>query len=335
MSLGRAWVHELPTKLDQARRYGLKGIEIFYEDLEYVAKELEGGATASNLLATAQHVRQLCDQRGLEIICLQPFMHYEGLRDRARHQERVEEMKLWFKLAHIMGTQLILIPSSFLSEQEITGDLDVIASDMREVARLGLGETLPIGFAYEALCWGTYINTWEQAWDVVTRVDMPNFGICIDTFNMAGRIYADPATASGKTPNADAVVRASVQKMKSNLDIRKIFLVQLVDAARLKTPMAPGHEDYNPSQPARMSWSRGHRLFYGEQHLGGYLPVLKIFKAVIDLGYEGWVSAELFNSLMSSPEPEIPEALAKRAAISWQRLLKDMNMDTKEVKTRI
>jgi 4-hydroxyphenylpyruvate dioxygenase len=234
-----------------------------------------------------------------------------------------------------MGTQLILIPSSFLSEKEITGDMEVIASDLREVAQLGLMETHPIRFAYEALCWGTYIDTWEQAWEVVTRVNMPNFGICIDTFNLAGKIYADPASQTGKIPNADEAVHLSIQRLRQTIDIRKVFLVQLVDAARLTKPIGLGHEDYNPSQPARMSWSRSYRLFYGEQHLGAYLPALEILKAVVDLGYEGWISAELFNSLMSSPEPDVPETLAKRAAISWQKVLKDMNMDTAETATRL
>ncbi|KAF2672734.1 xylose isomerase-like protein [Microthyrium microscopicum] len=335
MSLGRAWLHDLPHKLDQAKRYGLKGIELFYEDLEYVAKDFPGETKDSSLIAASRHVRTLCDQRGLEIICLQPFMHYEGLRDRAHHQQRVAEMKLWLKLANILGTQLILIPSSFLPEDEITDDLDVIVADLREVAELGLAESPPIRFAYEALCWGTYINTWEQSWDIVTKVEMPNFGICIDTFNIAGRVYADPASTSGTTQNADVDSMMSTQRLRNTLDVRKVFLVQLVDAARLKTPMGPGHEEYNPSQKARMSWSRGHRLFYGEQQLGGYLPVLDILKAVLDLGYEGWISAELFNNLMSNPAPEVPQTLAKRAAISWQKLLKDLGARSPQAETRL
>jgi 4-hydroxyphenylpyruvate dioxygenase len=38
MSLGRAWVHNLPYKLDQAKANNLTGIEIFFEDLEYLAR---------------------------------------------------------------------------------------------------------------------------------------------------------------------------------------------------------------------------------------------------------------------------------------------------------
>jgi hypothetical protein len=33
-----------------------------------------------------------------------------------------------------------------------------------------------------ALAWGTYINTWEDSWDVIKRANRPNIGICLDTF---------------------------------------------------------------------------------------------------------------------------------------------------------
>lgn len=55
-NLGRAWVHSLPDKLDAAARYGMD-IELFYEDLQYVAKELPGGATPENHLAAAHIIR--------------------------------------------------------------------------------------------------------------------------------------------------------------------------------------------------------------------------------------------------------------------------------------
>lgn len=180
-SLGRAWVHQLPSKLDQAARYGLD-IELFYEDLYYVARELPGGATPENQLEAASYIRGLCDDRGISIICLQPFMHYDGLRDRQRHAERVEEMKLWIDLAKILGTDLIGIPSTFLPNEEVSGDVELITQDLQEVADLGAPEG--IQFAYEALSWGTHVDTWEASWEIVKRVDRPNFGLCLDTYNM-------------------------------------------------------------------------------------------------------------------------------------------------------
>lgn len=189
-SLGRAWVHQLPSKLDSAARYGFD-IELFYEDLYYVAKELPGGPTPQNQLEAASHIRGLCDDRGISIICLQPFMHYDGLRDRQRHAERVEEMKLWIDLAKILGTNLIGIPSTFLPDEEVSGDVELITQDLQEVADLGAPDG--IQFAYEALSWGTHVDTWEASWEIVQRVDRPNFGLCLDTYNMVG---SEPASLS-------------------------------------------------------------------------------------------------------------------------------------------
>ncbi|KAE9979186.1 hypothetical protein EG328_001022 [Venturia inaequalis] len=328
MSLGRAWVHKLPNKLDQAKRFGYKGIELFYEDLEYVAKEMEGGATPSNLLKASRTVREMCDARGLTIIALQPFMHYEGLLDRTEHARRIEEMKLWLKLARILGTDLIEIPSTFISEDECTGDFTTIVQDLREIADLGSQEYPPTRFAYEALAWGTWTSTWEQAYDIVCAVDRPNFGLVMDTFNMAARIYADPASPTCKTPDADSSIASSIQRIKSHIDVRKLFFVQIVDAQRLSAPLVKGHELYVSSQPSRMSWSRNCRLFYGEEEEGAYLPVLAISKAIInDLGYKGWISAELFNSYMNCADDVVPENLARRGAVSWKKFCADLGLD--------
>src|SRR6187402_3022260 len=90
MSLGRAWVHKLSYKLDQAQANNITGIEIFFEDLEYLARE-ESGISADELpspeaqIHAAKSIRKLCDERNLEVIGLQPFMHYEGLLDRDEH----------------------------------------------------------------------------------------------------------------------------------------------------------------------------------------------------------------------------------------------------------
>lgn len=323
-SLGRAWVHDLPGKLDQAAKYGLD-IELFYEDLEYVAKALPGGVVPHNLRAAAHEVRSLCDQRGIIVMCLQPFMHYEGIRDRQKHAQRIEEMKLWLELAKVLGTNLISIPSTCLSTDEMSGDMELIVSDLREVADLGAPEGMQ--FAYESLAWGTYSDTWEQSWHIVQKVDRENFGICFDTFNMAGRMYADPASPSGRNPNAEADTQASLDRLVKTVDVRKIAYVQVVNAEYLREPLVEGHQYYDASQPARMSWSRNCRLFYGEEDRGAYLPVKAILKAIlVDLGFQGWVSAEMFNKSLIEPGSHVPAEHAQRAAESWQKIVRDFGL---------
>ncbi|GAB7349873.1 hypothetical protein MBLNU459_g0569t1 [Dothideomycetes sp. NU459] len=325
MSLGRAWVHDLPGKLDQAARYGYEGIELFYEDLEYHAKTLPGGATHENQVLAAEEIRQMCAERNITIINLQPFAQYDGLRDRSRHDERIQELHRWFELAATLGTDLIQVPACFLPKAECTGDVDVIVGDLQQIADLGLQQSPPIRFVYESLCWSTHIDTWEKCWDVVSRVDRPNFGICLDTYNIAGRIYADPTSPDGKTADAEAATAASMARLVETIDVAKVFFVQIVDAERLDAPLVDGHPFHVAEQPPRMSWSRNCRLFYGEQDRGAYLPIKQITQAFIHgLGFQGWVSHELFNRSMADPSPDTPAEHARRGAVSWAKMVQEI-----------
>jgi 4-hydroxyphenylpyruvate dioxygenase len=316
----------MPAKLDQAKKHGFEGIELFYEDLEYVARSIDEKVLPETLVQASHIVRGLCDERGLGIIALQPFMHYEGLRDRDWHAQRVAEMKLWIKLAQILGTNLIQMPSTFLDEKTVTGDRDIIVADMREIAELGMKEDPTMRFAYESLAWGTYINQWEDCWDVVAKVDMPNFGIVLDTFNIAARVYADPASPTCMTRGANVEMAASLERMKTTIDPAKIFFVQLADAERLEKPLVEGHELYDATQPARMSWSRNCRLFYGEADQGAYLPIKEIAQVIIkDLGYQGWVSFELFHKFLASSSKDVPEKMASRGSASWKQFVTDLD----------
>lgn len=149
MSLGRAAQHSLSLKLDMAAKYGFEGIELFYEDLESYAIELFGNSSSDNLVKATADIKALCDDRSLEINCLQPFMHYEGLLDREKHAARIEELRLWCHLARILGTDLIGLPSSFLGQDEITDDLDIICADLQEAAGVAAEQSPPIRLAYE------------------------------------------------------------------------------------------------------------------------------------------------------------------------------------------
>ncbi|KAJ6445128.1 3-dehydroshikimate dehydratase [Purpureocillium lavendulum] len=329
MSLGRCFAgHDLVDKLDVASKYGFTGIELFYEDLIELTHGMSGGDTEDNQLSAASSIRKLCADRALQIICLQPFMHFEGLIDREQHKLRLQEMGLWVRLAHALGTDLICLPSSFLAASELTEDMDMIVEDLRELADIGLTSSPVIRFAYEALCWGTRVHTWEASWDIAMQVDRANFGVCLDTFNIAGRIYADPAVASGRTPDCDAAVTTSLRRLVSTVDRHKVFLVQLADAERLTRPLDEEHPFYVKGQPARMSWSRNARLFYGELTQGAYLPVTSILDAIVHgLGYKGWMSFEVFNRALVDEAGDVPERMGKRAATSWEKMVRDLQIE--------
>ena len=328
MSLGRAAVHDFRYKMDQAHKYGFEGLELFYEDLEKLADSYPGGAAKQeNHVKAAWEIRRLCDERNIEVLCLQPFYQYEGLRDRTAHARQIEKLHFWFELCKILNTNTIQIPSAFLSTSELTDDLNVIVADLQEVADLGLLEQPQIRFAYESLSFATYINTWEQCWNVIHLVDRPNFGACLDTFNIAARVYADPASPTFCTPNAEADTRASMERLLTNFDPAKLYYVQVVDAEKLTAPLVEGHEYYNAAQTPRLSWSRNCRLFYGEEDRGAYLPIRLICETIFHgLGFDGWVSMEYFNRDMAYTDPTIPEQLARRGAEAYDKLVQDLDL---------
>lgn len=347
MSLGWAKAgHTLEDKLRLAKKYGYKGIELFHDDLDDVAArrfmtDMPSGTWGPSdpgcrsphraQLAAAKYIRDLCDELGIAIICLQPFLGYEGLLDRDARAAKLAKLRRWFELAHELETDTIQIPSSFESADKMTENMDIIVQDLQRVADMGYEESPRLNFVFEALCFGTRCDTWEKSWEVVKRVDRGNFGLCLDSFNIAGRIYADPTKPDGKNDDAMRVVVDSLKKLVREVDPKKIFYVQIVDAALLSKPLVKGHELHNEQQPPRMSWSRSCRLFYGEQDRGAYLPIRMIAHALfVELGFKGWVSLELFNARMSDEGAEVREELAYRGAVSWEKLKNDIPMFLEE-----
>ncbi|KAH0430357.1 4-hydroxyphenylpyruvate [Colletotrichum camelliae] len=229
-SLGRAWLHDFDSKVAEAAKHGFEGIEVL-DDLK------------------------------LTVIGLQPFLFYEGLLDREQHARLIEKIKVWFKLAKILGTNTIQIPANFLPAEKLTGDMDVIVGDLAELADLGLKEDPPI---------------------------RPNFGLCLDTFNIAGRVWGDPASPTGKTPNADADLQQSMERLVREVDLGKVFYIQVVDAERMESPLVEGHPFHVGGNPARMNWSRNARAYIYETDRGAYLPVEDVARVLIEkLGYKG------------------------------------------------
>ncbi|BCS25903.1 sugar phosphate isomerase/epimerase family protein [Aspergillus puulaauensis] len=332
MSLSRPGLHLLDDKLRTAAQHGFQGIELFIDDLTHLASTKFN----NSLLAAAKHTSALAQSLNLTIICLQPFGFYEGLLDRTQTTTLLtQKLPLWFSLAKTLNTDLIQIPANFLQNDpdtgapRTTGDLHTIVTDLQQIADIGAAQGFR--FVYEALCWSTHINTWEASWEVVHRVNRPNFGLCLDSFNIAGRIYADPESPSGKTADADAAVAQSIRTLRGKvssgeLDIKKIFYIQLVDGERLSAPLDESHPFYVAGQPARMNWSRNARLFPCEEERGGYLPVLEIARAFFEIGFEGWVSLELFSRTCNDVDPATPAVHAARGMESWRKVVRALGL---------
>ncbi|KAH7111735.1 sugar phosphate isomerase [Dactylonectria estremocensis] len=321
-SLGNANVHSIDEKLKQASIHGFKLIEIVEQDLLVQARKLEGGVTDSNQVEAAKYVKSLCNKEGIKPFVLQPFCFYEGLLDRREHEAKIDKLKLWMELAKVLDVQVVQVPSNWLREGT-TGDIDVIVKDLVEMAEIGLQQDPVVSFAYEAVAWGTPIDTWEGAWDVVKRVNKPNFGLCLDTYHIVARVWGDPTIPGCKVSTGDIDLQRSMVRLVKDVDVEKIFYVQLGDAERLNQLLIAGHPFYSKEQLPRMSWSRNARLFAFEATEDGCLPLEPVVDAVMKgLKYKGFISMETFSKKLFDDDPEIPKLYAAKAMKSWNEMVK-------------
>lgn len=354
-SLGNPFNHSIKPKLEAASLVGLRSVEIYYDDIYNLAQELETtvdpvftilepGTSFDNstweeerLISAAAQIGQWCLDSTpvpLDVICLQPFLHYEGLINDTEHEQRLRKLDLWIQLAQQLHTDLIQVPSNFLSPNVTTGDRNQIIEDMKTIAQIGAKvRPTPIRFAYEGIAWGTHVDTWDEVWDIVQAVNMSNFGTCIDTYNLAGRVYADPTQPDGLNgPEAEEIFQESMylfrQTFSNPENLKKIFYVEFIDGERLDQPLNEDHPWWVPEQPARMTWSRNARLFPFEtdeaeaesQGRGvGYLPVSQILDELLEVGYHGYLAFEVFTRTLNRAGNNVIWDHAERARKSWGR----------------
>lgn len=135
------------------------------------------------------------------------------------------------------------------------GDRACIIDDFHELGERAAIRGLRVGF--EALAWGRHIWDHRDAWAVVQAVNHPAIGLILDSFHSLAR----------------AVPIDSLRW----IDPKKIFLVQIADAPLLT--MDP------------LSWSRHFRCMPGQ----GDMPVADYVSTLVDIGYDGVLSLEIFN----------------------------------------
>lgn len=129
------------------------------------------------------------------------------------------------------------------------------AADLAEMAERAKRRGLRVG--YEALAWGRHVNRWRHAWNIVQAADHEALGLIVDSFHTLA--VDDDASSIATVP------------------AKKLFFVQLADAPKLAMDS--------------LSWSRHFRNFPGQ----GQLPVADFLRAVLDAGYQGPLSLEIFN----------------------------------------
>lgn len=140
-------------------------------------------------------------------------------------------------------------------QESASGDMDLRAEQMRLLAERAARRGLRIGL--EALAWGAKVNRFSQVWDIVQRAGHPHLGLILDSFHTLA-------------------IKDDWRPIK-DIPGERIFYVQLADAPWVNT---------DP-----LTHSRHYRCFPGQ----GEMDVTGFVGAVLDAGYTGPISLEIFN----------------------------------------
>ncbi|KAJ3545830.1 hypothetical protein NM208_g2315 [Fusarium decemcellulare] len=319
ISMGWHSLATLEEKIKAVQSSGISGLELNMIDLDKFAKR-----HSKCRLDAAKDASILCKAAGIEVFALGPFEYFEGTPTPL--SSRLDTAFEWMNVAHEFGCTVLQVPINF--SNNAVGDEKVIVDDLRALAELGLQQKPPISIAYEALAWGLHVADWEESLRVVDLVDCPNFGLCIDTYHVLTRVWADPRTVSGVRPGAASALRDTIQRFRTTCPPEKIIYIQLSDGEKMSPPILPGHPVYRADEDSTYSWCLYGRVFPLEAEEGAYFPLEGILRAwLIESGWKGWVSMETFHRDMDQ-RTITPGAWAARAVKSWDRitrLLSDKN----------
>ncbi|KAI0064489.1 xylose isomerase-like protein [Artomyces pyxidatus] len=310
--------HTLAVKLRAIAASGFKLTEIAFPDLEaYAAQQYPGYRKLDNLgrgdleclCAVADEIRAL-------------FSEFEGYMDVKKREEGFDRAHAWFR---VLGVGSSDDPSS-------SSDLEIIARDLRQLADEAAAQDPPIRLAYEMWAWGVHVNTWEGTWEVCKRVNRPNFGLCLDTFQICARAYADPTTPSGCLPSASDTLSTSLQTLAKTVPPSKIFYLQISDGSGKISPDALLRTAEEQGIPPLYAWSNAWRpLPYMDEvakandGYGGYLPVLDVVEAVLNTGWRGPWSYEVFyEEDMAREDTGVPRKWTDAARAVHELILKKL-----------
>lgn len=198
-------------------------------------------------------------------------------------------------------------------------------SDLKELADLLAPHNFRL--AYENWCWSTHAPDWKDVWDIVKRVDRPNVGLCLDTFQTAGGEWADPTTKSGllegngSKEEMENKLHESLKSLSATIPSEKIYILQISDAYKPKEPLNP-----NPDESGLRPRGRWSSCLRPVPFDGGYLPVTDVTKAVLQTGFRSWFSIEVFDGGPSGEDHEWKDfsAYTKKAMRSHERLLREV-----------
>ncbi|KAK8123058.1 hypothetical protein PG984_011728 [Apiospora sp. TS-2023a] len=334
-SIGYQESHTLPLKLKAIADAGFDAVELSMPDILAYGKMLNGEEPDPKdydaLVEIGKAVKGQMVEHGLKVMMLQPFANFEGWPKGSKEREDAfDRARGWILIMEAVGTDLLQVGSSDAPEIA-EASFDDMAADLAELADL----CAPKGFrvAYENWCWATRAPSWKNVWEIVRKADRPNLGLCLDTFQSGGGEWADPTTKTGlveveegsgedeKRPMYRSQVEQRWSESLADLVVTvpasKIFLLQISDAYKMDPPI-PDETDKESGLRPRGQWSHDYRPL---PYDGGYLPVREFLDAVLDTGFRGYLSMEVFDP--KGQEKRYPDmgAYAKKAMDSLEKLL--------------
>lgn len=253
----------LEEKLAACAAAGFDGVELFEQDL--ITSPL-----------SPEEVRERAARLGLTLDLYQPFRDLEGVEPE-QFALNLERLEAKFQLMDRLGIDTILVCSNV--DTATVHDDAIIADQLRQAGELAARYGKRI--AYEALAWGTYVNTYWHSWELARAAEHEAIGVCIDSFHILSR---------GDDPSRIAEIPGE-----------KIFFVQLADAQPMGMDVLP--------------WSRHHRVFPGE---GGF-DVVEMVRLLTHAGYSGPLSLEIFNDVFRETDPAVTAVDGKRSLIWLQQ----------------
>lgn len=159
-------------------------------------------------------------------------------------------------------------------------------------------------------------NSWEHTWEICKLVDRPNFGLCLDTFQISGNSFsfpvhndnfhkvtpathyaaqiALPSDFDKSIPSPKVPLVESLQTLTEALTphTSKIFYLQISDGARVK-PSILSKKAKEQGIHVLYAWSNEYRPLPFQEGYEGFLPVMNVISAVAATGWRGPWSYEV------------------------------------------
>lgn len=315
----------LLDRLNAISAAGFSAVELSFPDILSYGQTLLGHEISPNnytdLCKIASEIKTECSKRHLEIMMLQPFANFEGWPEGSQgRNDAFDRARGWIRIMQAAGTTMLQVGSTDTPLEKL--DRSKIISDLRELADMLHAHGFRL--AYENWCWSTHAPDWKDVWDIVSQVDRPNIGLCLDTFQTAGGEWADPRTESGLREDVPREVlekrfKESLEGLARTVPKEKIYLLQISDGYRV--PKRLDEERDAEGLLPRGRWSHDFRPL---PYNGGYLPVAQVARAVLETGFRGWFSYEVFDGGPDGKKKDVDIVAYAHAAKSvHERLLEE------------